>query len=683
MQSQTPEFNLKKYWYLRWRLKNYFMVVGEGPGKSIPAGIREKYFDDTKNGGPNYYSTALDFGDAPNYLAHYIGVLATEYQLLSSNNQSTAKTVEELYYALKAIIRMDNCEGEYPWSYTNILDGRCSRNSTPKTFVQDNYNSLNKNLEWFSPIISNFGDLDSANKVQIATSIGMNGYPDKPDKDKEGGMMSQDHISSMLVAMALIKKFVPNGVGYNGLNLHQEAKNISNRFIDYMKGWGWYLRDPDGNQIPAKWGSIAGPYAYGFAKAAHFIDNSNNTYYTNSIALASIPDWTYIAIAPHPLNSGSTWIYLNLAAVGDSWNQLPSNACSGIPFGMNCTQVHIWKHSMFYDWEAYYPLLHAVLHNMKCKTSNNKILADLDDMPCSGHWHLDANNKSNGWATSHKYHSIKHDNDHGDVGFEGKYNALEYMLLFNLYCIYKPNYVNNYYPILAEDAVVSGNVPYMLPFPLPPSYLVAVGAENNQWPAFYGIPQVIHSFRSLQSTAVIENKNMSGTYQTKNIQGNTIIVTINMQGNAQANVTYKAGEGITLKPGFHAKTGVTFHAYIDPLTCNNNGSNYERYGEFSDEEEDDENETISQIPKTENLFSISPNPANGQFQVNYTALSNEEVYIELMDVTGHILQRWQKTGEAGKIVQCEMDVRSLLPGVYMLRLVEGAELKTAKVVIQY
>lgn len=89
LSTQNADFNLKKYWYLRWRLTNYFMVVGEGPGKSLPAGIREKYFNDTVNR-INYYSTALDFGDGPNYLARYIGVLATEYKLLSDNNQSTS-----------------------------------------------------------------------------------------------------------------------------------------------------------------------------------------------------------------------------------------------------------------------------------------------------------------------------------------------------------------------------------------------------------------------------------------------------------------------------------------------------------------------------------------------------------------------------------------------------------------
>lgn len=53
--SQTAEQNLSKYWYLRHRLINSFMVVGPGENMSIPAGISN--FSD--NGKSN-----LHFGDA-------------------------------------------------------------------------------------------------------------------------------------------------------------------------------------------------------------------------------------------------------------------------------------------------------------------------------------------------------------------------------------------------------------------------------------------------------------------------------------------------------------------------------------------------------------------------------------------------------------------------------------------
>ena len=68
--AQDADFNMQKYWYLRWRLKNYFMVVGPNYGEGYPGGIRNKLND------------VLNVGDASNYLGTYIGVLATEIKLL-------------------------------------------------------------------------------------------------------------------------------------------------------------------------------------------------------------------------------------------------------------------------------------------------------------------------------------------------------------------------------------------------------------------------------------------------------------------------------------------------------------------------------------------------------------------------------------------------------------------------
>ncbi|NUM50984.1 MAG: T9SS type A sorting domain-containing protein [Flavobacteriales bacterium] len=678
--AQNSEFNLKKYWYLRWRLTNYFMVVGEGPGKSLPAGIRRAWGDGIVNGVHHVGSLKLNFGDAPNYLGAYIGVLATEYKLLSDNNQSTVGTLEELYYALKAIIRLDNCEAQYPWNQqNNVLNGACSRGDVPIDFVYNHKLQLHKNLNWFD-FNSNLGD-PSIDTMRMGSNI------TNLNDDKHWGMMSQDHISSLMVAMALVTKFIPNNISYNGFWFVDEAKNITNRFVGYMVSSAFFLKKPDGSFITNDAGGHALPFASGFIRAALKIDISNYPYYLNllyNVYPQQNPVWAEIPLtSPGWWGTGNTWIFLNLAAVGDSWNTGPCILNTPLP---QCTQHKIWQHSKHYDWSAYYPLLHAVLHNKQCKTADHKILSDLNSMPCSGHWNLGVNNVSPGWATSHKYHSTPVHNEYGDfnnLSASGQYNALEYMLLFNLYCIYKPNYVSNYYPILAEDAVVSGNVPYMLPYPMPPSYLVAMGAENNHWPAFYSTPQVIHSFRSLQSTAVIENKNMSGTYQTKNMQGNPIIVTVNMQGNVQANVTYKAGEGITLKPGFHAKTGAIFHAYIDPLTCNNNRSNYERYGVFSEEEEDDEeNKTISKVPEIENLFSISPNPANGMFSLSYAPAQSNTLQVEIINITGTLVYSKILSATENKYLQTDISISDFAQGVYLLRLQDGSNIKTARMVVQ-
>lgn len=688
--TQTAEFNLKKYWYLKWRLKNYFMVEGEGYGKTLPMGIRNTYVDNI------HWSTGSNFGDAPNYLAAYIGVLATEYKLLSDNNQNTSKTVEELYYALKAVIRLDNCEAQYPWKKPiNKLDGACSRGDVYKGFVNDNYNALNKNLTWFNPQ-QNPGDPDEIKFGNHYDPTNQN--PDILTDDKESGMMSHDHISSMFVALALVKKFIPAHVNYNSFFILSEAKSIADRFINYMAIQFplFKLRNPDNDQIKTEWGGDAYWFSYGHAKAANFI-TPNIYHLLPPLSTLTFSFWQDLgtlsltgnicSILPKPCNkAASIWIALNLACVGNSWGGLMNTPCQ--TQGIGCyeqTQFKIWKYSKIYKWQAYYPLLHAVLYDGICLTNKNTILNDLNSMPCSGHWNNgDEPKPSSNWRSSLKYHSTDEEAIKGNIpgDFQGKYTGLEYMLLFNLYCIYEPSYLNIYYPILAEDAVLSGNVPYMVPFPLAPNYLAAIGVESNHWPAFFSIPQVIHTIRSVESTAVIENKNMSGTYNTFNQQGNPVTVTITMQGNVQANVTYKAGEGITLKPGFHAKTGVKFHAYIDPLTCNSNGSNYERIAGTPEEDEDEEEENTNVEAKEEQVFTIAPNPGNGMFRISYAPAQSNTLQVEIINITGTLVYNNVLTVTEKKYIQTDINISDFAQGVYLLRLQDGDKIKTAKIVVQ-
>ena len=91
--AQTEELNLQKYWYYRYRLKQYFMVDGDGPGMSIPAKGRNR------DGG------FLNWQENPIIdLGHYIGVLATEHALLVAEEQETEETERELFVALSRIL---------------------------------------------------------------------------------------------------------------------------------------------------------------------------------------------------------------------------------------------------------------------------------------------------------------------------------------------------------------------------------------------------------------------------------------------------------------------------------------------------------------------------------------------------------------------------------------------------
>ncbi len=92
--------NLHKYWYYRERLK-HFVIPGCNYAESNMASIANKNMTTDVNG-----SGTLDFGQNGVYFGYYMGILATEYYLLSANNQTiaAAKTEVEVIAALEQFI---------------------------------------------------------------------------------------------------------------------------------------------------------------------------------------------------------------------------------------------------------------------------------------------------------------------------------------------------------------------------------------------------------------------------------------------------------------------------------------------------------------------------------------------------------------------------------------------------
>lgn len=442
LKAQNAELNLHKYWYLRWRLVNYFMVVGEGPGKSLPAGIRHRHFSYKKLIDGNYvytHSNNLDFGDAPNYLGKYLGVLATEYHLLQSENLPFEETLLELYHAINALNRLDNFEGNWPWGngLKGKLDGCLSRGDVPRDFVGDHSAELNQNLEQFS---GEYGDPHSQ-PVLFGTSYE---YGQNENLLRETSVLSQDHISSLFVGLALIKKFVPDNVTVNGLSITKEAKEITHRLISYMIRCDFILRYPDGNRIKGKDGGIAIGLSYGFASAATYINPENKLKYLSQLRNDYLKAWIAASANYYPVSSfcqsalvwesctdESTWIALNLACVSASWDERS-----------------ILSHSRAFQWESYYPLLYAVLHDKELLPLSTVVETVLNTMPCHGNYFGKLSPPSPGWATSLRFNSTPEENYYGDTDkdgfypFEGIYNGLEYMLAFNLYKIHNSNYIS-------------------------------------------------------------------------------------------------------------------------------------------------------------------------------------------------------------------------------------------------
>ena len=113
--------NLEKYWFYRYRLVEDFMLIGDGPGMSIPAQSRA-LDSDNRTGGFYDERNTLAWSDATIDLGHYISALAAEDKLLSAFNYSVTRTQYELLHALNAFERLDNDAEQYEYQVNGNLD---------------------------------------------------------------------------------------------------------------------------------------------------------------------------------------------------------------------------------------------------------------------------------------------------------------------------------------------------------------------------------------------------------------------------------------------------------------------------------------------------------------------------------------------------------------------------------
>ncbi len=124
-----------------------------------------------------------------------------------------------------------------------------------------------------------------------------------------------------------------------------------------------------------------------------------------------------------------------------------------------------------------------------------------------------------------------------------------------------------------------------------------------------------------------------------------------------ANITYDANTSVTLSPGFWAKQGVTFHAYIDG--CSNAGPQYTT---------DIEQEELT----NDSFVKIYPNPATDIINLEYDYRNIKS--IEMFDMQGRKIYDIQ-TEVSGKT---EVNINELSQGMYILRFNQSKSYKIIK-----
>lgn len=85
------------------------------------------------------------------------------------------------------------------------------------------------------------------------------------------------------------------------------------------------------------------------------------------------------------------------------------------------------------------------------------------------------------------------------------------------------------------------------------------------------------------------------------------------------------------------------------------------------------------VEAPEAAIGISPNPADGQFTVNFTTSGISQ--LRVFDLTGREVHR-EQLNTASANATAMLDLRNLTPGVYMLQISSGTTVSTAKLVIR-
>jgi hypothetical protein len=494
-----------------------------------------------------------------------MGVLATEYYLLSQNNQQTnaQKTDYELLLALHQFNNyMDKNDywGNNNYENTN-LNGFFVRENIPCDFLDKTaFNGRTTDGQYHLELLNkgltpDYNGWDPSTK-SFGNPRGHPGYSDWMDTRTCNGSscseapfslytakepMSTDEAINMLLGLALIKKFGSN-------DAKAMAEGIACRIIQYCQfnhSVFWAIRLPDGASLHSVCGTDVGTgntiyYSYPFVKSSRYFNSTCVPWDFMSSTGFQYYMWQAISTYENQFQTNNV-MAATLAAISNSW-QIGINfnigvcpICIHINIHVNNTPAGIVKVEGNQNNETFYLALWELLQDKSTnRFSITKAWDQLCTAPCEGPYKYDdyGTQADNGWASTYRWHNDI-DGQYGGDWATGNFNGLDYMLMYNLiqikYSSIAPYYVNY------VDRSLDGYLPLKY--------------YNNNTYATNAFPQKYIAFNSISSTQVIG------------------LTTTPMVTTDPGNVTYVAGTSIHLKPGFHATQGSYFHAYIKDIDC--------------------------------------------------------------------------------------------------------------------
>lgn len=403
-EAQTTPDNLAKYWRLRARLTTEFLSIGPAAGQSEPAQERHEA------------QGFIKFGDTTLVLGWYIGVLATEYELVRQpgrfpgadrgNAAQVNLTLDELYYALLAMERLDEtAESAFPAPCTQstALNGFFLRDDVPADFHQ---------------------------RVAGNLTVTMSDFVDPVLTNKE---MSQDQVYHVLIGLSLVKRLVPDTVVVRGKALRAWAMQQAQRIGQHISSNGWVIKNPACGDRSVNRGEQAIGYSAGTRLALSFTTDGAFVPGTSSLWNTA---WSLLRSPSAPVYSDVDNLHMAMAiaAVGNGWGSTTATDLAAL--------------SAKEDWVAY-PLLHSTLHgnaaNGFCRVAapiNTMARTMLDQLPSTGE---PINPLPNGpaphpFTTNHRFTRPRAQAYVGAPNAGGmRYSGLDFLLLHNLYALATPS----------------------------------------------------------------------------------------------------------------------------------------------------------------------------------------------------------------------------------------------------
>ncbi|MCC6768091.1 MAG: T9SS type A sorting domain-containing protein [Bacteroidia bacterium] len=257
------EYPLATYVQLRERLINKYLIVGEGHGCSLPA----SWYDSTR-------SQLVYEDETTRQLGWYLALLATEHHLNELHGKDNQATRRELYFAIRAIQRLDR--------YAEYL--QCSPASTLSWDEQSKRYNTNTSC-WSDTIENNLNGYIMREDIPpgwhkrfpgdqpVRHGNGYSNWIVQDKFNKSPNPASQDQIYHLLFGFAFIQKYLPDTLVVNSLNIRQEAQNIAYRFAEAFNQ-EFRLKNPiTGGVVDADLGGNAKFYAFLFAVAADRLVN--------------------------------------------------------------------------------------------------------------------------------------------------------------------------------------------------------------------------------------------------------------------------------------------------------------------------------------------------------------------------------------------------------------------------